>query len=363
MKRILFVLTNYRVFEKYIEFLNEIASSGNILMDLYFMGQASVKTPWPGDIDKRAKFQEEISKHANVSVINGTGLERFGEYCKNPFFELGILDKYCGIWYDDNRILPAYHINSLYNAAKSLNIPMIGNSHGNQEFLPANLSALGYAFDHIMLLGNKETQFYSNFYDSSRLHAAGIPSNDKCKNYLNIDGNSILCITNFLSNHNPLIFKNNFDKTWANVLSALSNHYSLPLVIKQKGRLDDPNYQKNIDYIRNLFSDTGVHPTILSDVDNDIELIANAKYVISALSTMSFKAIQLKKPTILIENSGQYGNFTDYPYISSLVTEDIRSMIDNYDYAKVDNFLEKTLTGSVDFSSLEKYIQLFNSII
>ena len=41
------------------------------------------------------------------------------------------------------------------------------------------------------------------------------------------------------------------------------------------------------------------------------------------MSTLAFKSIQKKKPTILIENSGQIGNFIDYPFKSTLNIDDL----------------------------------------
>ena len=362
MKKILFVLTNFRVFEKYTNVLIELAKQGEFEMHLYFMGQASVKTPWPGDVDKRELFQNDIAKYSTVTIFNGTGLSGFGQSCKDPFREIEPIINYVGVWYDDNRTLPAYSIPQLYYIAKNHKVPMIGNSHGNQEFTPQHQSGLGKVIDHVMLLGPKEVSFYSNFHNTKQLHAVGIPSNDKIKNYSD-NGSYILCISNFLANHKPLIFGSNFDREWASMLDILSRRFNLPIVIKQKGRLDDLNYNKNITFIKDCFFGLETKPTIISDVEDDIKLISEAKYVISAPSTLAFKALQLLKPTIILNGAGQIGNFDEYPYRSSIHIENIVAMLKDFDKEKVTQYLEETITGSTDFSSTDKYITTFKQII
>lgn len=362
MKSILFILTNYRVFEKYIGLIESMASSHKYNMTLYMMGQASLKTKWPGDIDLREEFVKKIRNcNPDVKIYQDRGIQYFGQSPTNPIIAGIQIKDYNLIWYDDNRLLSSYSIPVVFSEAKKLGIPMIGNSHGNQEIGMSNIDGINRSYDHLFVLGDYEKGFYKKYY--SNIYSGGIPTNDSLKKYLNREGEYILCITNFLSNHNPLPFECNFDKKWAVTLSKLARRYNYPIYIKHKGRLDDPDYEKNIKFIYDLFSDLGIQPKVISDTDNIDELIANSKYVISAFSTLSFKSMQLKKPTILINGSGQIGNFILYPYTKDLDVTDIISGIEEYNQALTDEFLDKVLEGSKDFSAIDKYILALNSII
>ena len=366
MTKILFILTNYRVYEKYTYLLEYMAESNNYDMTLYMMGQASLNTKWPGDKDLRKSFVNRISNYNNVKIFQDPGISFFGQSPTNPL-DLGLdLNDFKLIWYDDNRLLANYHIPKIFEKANSLNIPMIGNSHGNQELSESNINAINKSFDHLFVLGEYERKYYSQYYEN--IYSGGIPTNDKIQEYY-MDkelskGDYILCITNFLSNHRPLPFNVNFDRGWAILLSELSIEYGKKIKIKQKGRLDDPDYNKNVNYIHEKFKGlTNLGYEIVSDTNNIEELIANSSIVISAMSTLAFKVMSMRKKCILIEDSGQRGNFKLYPYIKKLDSTEIISCIREFNLIHLEEFLSKTIEGSNNFDSSKKYVEKLNRII
>jgi len=357
MKKLLLLLTNYRSFEKIIGCIPEL--SKHYKLDAYLVGQMSTKTKWPGDTDLRQKFIDDYKEYLD-EVILGTGIPGFGHPVNDLMAHID-LSKYNGVIYDDNRSMPQYQIPTFYNACKSKNIPVIGNSHGNQEYTIQHLQSLGSSFDYCFILGKSEKDFYSKFFDSNKLLLGGLPTNDSLSQYKRGD-DYILCITNFLSNHNPLIFPVNFDSKWANILTKLSKKYNKKVVIKQKGRLDDPNYQKNIDFIKTSFNGYD-NIEIVCDTKNIDELIANASFVISAPSTLAFKPIQMKIPTILISGSGQIGNFVDYPYLVDLNYDKIDKILEFIEMDPLLDYLNYTIEGSIEFNSTEKYVGCIKKII
>ena len=79
---------------------------------------------------------------------------------------------------------------------------------------------------------------------------------------------------------------------------------------------------------------------------------------------MCFKPIQANIPTVIIRELGNVANFSDYhATISS--KDNIIDVIEEWDLRKKDreDFLDKALAGSLDFSSTAKYVQTVKRII
>ena len=139
----------------------------------------------------------------------------------------------------------------------------------------------------------------------------------------------------------------------------LSKEYNLPIVVKQKTRLDDPDYQNNINYIKNLLDCQVV--TNSSDIN---QIIADSAFVISAPSTLSFKPIQLGIPTVLIKGSGQIGNFYDYQGLVDLDKNQIRESIKlQNNFGKQEDFIKFTIKGGEEFNSTKYYTDTIKSLI
>lgn len=323
-------------------------------LDLFCIGQFSNNTKWYGDQDPRIKFHKQYDQYFEYTK-NGPEFQNGDNYFE--FSNNFNANDYDLVIYDDNRELIENQIPQIYNEFKKLDIPMIGNPHGNQNLHQNNIKALHHSFDYVFLFGEKELDFYSNFYDKKYLLTAGIPSNDIIKNYNRIQS-YILLIINFLGNRScPYDITFNKQLIYNIGLIEIAKESDVPIVIKQKSRHDDPNYQKNINYIDDWFNNVNIEYQIITDGDND-KIIENSAYVISSPSTFVFKSIQAGIPTILLEGTGENGILSDFNGLMNINKNEIKySILDQIEKGKNVDFIKNTLEGGIDFTSTKKYIQ------
>ena len=397
-KKILVIFSNARSAEKIYNIIPELSKLYKL--DLYMLGEFSPKTRWWGNNDTRLDFLEKNKQYFD-EIIEGEGFLFHGAHIKDVLDPLD-LNKYHTILLDGQMSYPELQWPILYKEAKKKNILVIGNHHGNLDF---NHPSLGHitkiamkelkdkpekhiSMDKVFCLGEKERLIYSQLYDNKNIIKGGIPTNDTLKQHLNTEGEYILVITNFLGNHGmhqPLhksgaqslkdlkkminkIFPVNFDEefVYKSGLLELSKKYNKKIVIKQKTRFDDPNYHKNIQYLKEEFMHNWTGPyEILTDKGLSIdEVIAKSFIVISAASTLTFKPIQLKKPTVIIEGSGQTGNFYDFEGLVPLDKVAIENEIERQIHNGPDTqFIETTIEGGLNFNSTEIYINNLKKII
>ena len=359
MKHILIVLTNNRVNEKMRCIVPEL--SKHYKLSLYNIGEMSENTKWYGDIDPRIKFREETYKYFE-EVVEGDGFDFHGDRVHNIHLKGG----YDGIIYDDNRLMPELQIPTLYQEAKKYDIPVIGNSHGNRDFELSEMGGLGKVFDYQFILGEKEKIVYRQICDEDKLLMGGIPSNDSLKD-IKLKNDYILVITNFLGNHPTglSLYPSPFNQEFVDKvdLVGLSKYFDKPIVVKQKTRLDDKDFKKNISYIENLFpSDFDVD--VITDCDDMDGLICNSHFVISALSTLCFKPIQKGTPIAMIQGSGMVGNFYDSNSLCELDKYRIYESIEwQQENGKDKKFIETTIEGGLEFNSTIKYINQIRNIV
>jgi hypothetical protein len=355
--KILLLFTNHRTAEKLWPIIPELAKT--YTLDLFLVGLFSPKTPWVGDIDERKEFINLYSKHLN-KIIEGPGVKFHGDRINEDLSNYLDIDSYSLVIFDDNRPMSEFSIPDLYQKFKSKDILVVGNSHGNEEYSKNHL-AIGQSFDKVFTFGYKEKYIIeTNFgIDSSNLLEGGIPQNDLLKNYIK-DPKHILVITNFLGNRSsifPINFDFNFIKNSG--LIELSKEYNLPIVIKQKTRLDNPNYQDNVEYIKSLLD-----CQIITNSTDINQIIADSAFVISSPSTLSFKPIQLGIPTVLIKGSGQIGNFYNYPGLVDLDRDQIRESIElQANFGKQEDFIKFTIKGGEEFNSTKYYTDTIKSFI
>ena len=137
---------------------------------------------------------------------------------------------------------------------------------------------------------------------------------------------------------------------------------NLPIKIKQKTRLDDKNYTKNIEYIKNCFTETEVE--VITDTNEINDVISRSALTISALSTLAFKSIQLGIPTCLINYSGQLGNFKNFYGIIDNEEQLIRNLSNQtLDNVKRVSYLKKVISGGDNFTSTLHYIRNIKTIL
>ena len=362
MKHILVALSNNRCNEKIRCIIPEL--SKHYKLSLYNIGEMSKHTMWYGDIDPRIKFRNECYQYFD-EVIDSEGLKFHGGRVHNLMDYISV-SNYDAILYDDMFLNIANEIPKLYDSARVRDIPMIGNSHGNRNFTPKEMHGFGTVFDYLFILGEKEKLVYNQVVkDTDKLLKGGIPSNDSLKD-INVKDDYILVITNFLGNHHASgMYPNAFNQEFVDKvdLVALSKYFDRPIVVKQKTRLDDPDFKKNIDYIHSLFpSDFDID--VVTDCDDMDKLICNSHCIISALSTLCFKPIQKGIPTVMVQGSGMVGNFYDSNSLCELDKYRIYESIEwQQENGKDEEFIKTTIEGGLEFNSTENYINEIRNII
>ena len=309
--------TQYRVGERIYPIIPKLSEEYNLdLMKLY---QMNPSWEWSGDKDLRKKFDNEYIKYFN-----------------NVYLNINIdYNKYNLIITDDNRQYNG--LSEIYNKRKCL---MLACSHGVSEH-KYEVNNIGKSYDGCFVFGQKEVTHDFQI-------PAGIPANDKLKEYKNIKKEHILIIINYLGNAGNISTGNGnyfklFDKKVFDSLNLLElqQKYNKPIIIKLKSR-PDANIEKDITYLNSVLSNE-LDFKVLMDVEDDNLLIAQSCEVISAPSTLALKPIQLGIPTKLIPDTGQTGIF--------------------YDYETNKNFIEDTLEGGKNFNSIQYYLNYIKQIL
>ena len=94
------------------------------------------------------------------------------------------------------------------------------------------------------------------------------------------------------------------------------------------------------------------------DIGDDTELIAKSKIVITPPSTMGFKSIQKKIPTIMIKEVGDVALFDSFPDLYSMEDDLLPIYLDKInggvDYS---DFVKGSVEGGVTFTSTEIYMK------
>lgn len=332
--------------------------SKQFVIDMFCIGQMSLNREWEGDIDLRKKVLKNLDPYLRKIII-GEGINYFKERAKKTLSYVNIKD-YDLILYDDNRLHPRLQMPEIYLQAKRHKIPVVGNSHGNQDAAKKNYSALGRSYDYAFLLGEPERKRYSKWFHKSKLLIGGIPSNDVLKNYEH-NPKHLLVVPNFLDNRKAP-FKVKFGQKWANIAIELSKHYGLPIVVKQKTRTDDRDYIKNVNYIKSIFKNYN-RLTIVNDTDDLNRLISDSAMVLSALSNLAFIPIALGIPTVLIKESGQLGNLEGYPYQCGLNYESVKTMFKKFNKKRARMHIKQVIAGGANFNSTEIYINELKRVI
>ncbi len=350
----LLILSNPRVCEKILPIIPKLSKTFDIT--IFKIGEYSDDTPWNGSLDPRAIDMFNYDMYCE-NVINGPGFRFHGDRFADDLNDFVDVQDFPLIIFDDCKEMPELKMPALYQKAKANGSLVVGNHHGNQEFSQSGIfghNGMKKSFDKLFVFGEKERQIFSQVYDVEDILVGGMPSNDSLyvlQRQENVDAH-ILVIPNFLGNRlHP--FSRALDEAFVRdtCLEQLSQEYGLPIVTKIKSRLDDPNRDKNIDYVMDLIPN-GEVVVDSTDIDN---LIAKSSVVVSALSTLAFKPIQFGKPTILIEGTGQVGNFYDYNYLVDPNNTNMIEMVNNFQQDR--EFIKTTIAGGIEFNSKNIYIE------
>jgi hypothetical protein len=371
MANILFITTIYRTGEKVYPILPRLSKSHNIdVLNLVQMSQNTVHID-----DPRQPFYDMCNR-LNIKMIDGPPMakdksesndiykifmQELDDILKRNYYHVAI--------FDNNITQKGVGLSHLYLWCNKQRIPVIGSPHGNREFRGYRvLDRVGRMYDYSFVLGKKEKDNLIKHgkkkkHYGDRLLPAGIPSNDILKKYKR--GNKyILVIPNYTikppkygktGGFHPFT-KESFDKM---ELAKLSEEYDCPIVIKEKVRLyyQENSLEESLEEYKSIID-------FVSLCDDDNKLIADAKIVISAPSTLAFKPIQMGIPTILLKRHGMGGNFLDYPHV---IHEDCnvlrRAILEQIDIGRNKGFIKNTLKGGWKFKSAKRYVNYINRVL
>ena len=334
--KLLLLLTNHRVAEKLWPIIPKL--SKQYKLDLFLIGLMSNETPWVGNIDERTVKINEYKKYID-NIIMGPGVKFHGDTITTLLDSYVNIKEYSAVIFDDNRQMSEFNIPNFYNICKQNKIVVIGNSHGNED-TPHDASNVSYDWKIDFKMG-------------------GIPANDTLKNVTRRNKH-ILIIANFLGNRSspyPVSLDQRF--IHESGIIEISNHYDLPIIVKIKTRLDNPDYKASVEYVNSLLK-----CSVVANTDNIDQLIADSALVLSAPSTLAFKPIQLGIPTILIKGSGAIGCYKDYYGLVNLNRVEIfKNLTEQVMHGKYVEFIDNNIAGGVTFTSAEQYIKCLERVV
>ena len=362
-KKILIVATVYRVGERIYPLIPEFHKFADI--DLLQLNEMSDDMVSYGNIDYRKLFHEKCDKFFEC-IYDGTISSIQSQGAKNAHPSETILNldvtKYDMIFYDDNRnrhglwslyqrkrsdciVIANTHCNSSLNPQPNDNPP---EGHSNGNYIVDNYQKV---FDYCFVHGDIERNAYDN---KDYIITGGIPSNDELKYYDRTD-DFILIIVNFLGNaYCP--YNVSFDEDMFNKLNLLElqKQYNKNVVFKTKSRANHSSVMADQNYIKYLMPD-GLNFDIITDFEDNNQLICGASLVIGSTSTLSFKPIQKGVPTVLTNKTGCTGSFYNYRSLVD-VDENFIEKVENEILSGRDiKFIENALEGGLHFNATEKY--------
>jgi len=370
-KRILFITTVYRTGEKVYPIIPDLSRKHTInVLNLY---QMSNKTRWKGNVDLRQQFYV-MCESLGLRSFHGPPFHLDKDIKARAYTKyFSKLDKICGTKYDlaiidNNTTVKGGQLSHLYQWLKKQGATVVACPHGNKEFKKYRIAdRIGRLYDYSFIFGRKEQKQLlktNRKYKKvkSRLLCGGIPSNDALKDYVQ-HKKYILIIPNFTEEKHIIgqakghkaFTKKTFEEL--NILK-LSNKYNCPILIKEKNK---NLIYKTTELKKSLRQYKEVQ--FVLDVKDDNELIANARCVISAPSTMAFKSIQIGIPTAILQGHGMVGNFYDFPGLIKPEWKYLKKTLKQQQNGRNEKFLENTLERSVDFNSTNQYLDNIEQLL
>lgn len=372
-KNILFITSEYRTGEKVYPILPHLSKYHSVdILNLFRMSQ---ETKWETDIDPRQKFYR-MCDDLGLDVMHGPGVGEnreintaiYDEYVSNDNLKKILGDnRYNLVILDNNTHVKGMGAGRLYQWFSEQGVPYIGSPHGNKDYQKYKvLQRFGKLYDYSFVFGEKEKRHLNKVDKKHNCHLdkllpAGIPSNDKLKEYSR-NNEHILIIPNFTTqqhgitgNQKPFTIKT-FEEL---ELPKLSEEYNCPIVIKEKFKMfyEDDTLRKSLKKYKSI-----VEFVMVCDDDN--ALIANSVCVISAPSTLSFKSIQLGIPTVILKGQGMMGNFSDFPGVINIRCDEMKRTLE---FQKINgrliDFISDTLSGGVEYNSTHIYIDYINKVL
>ena len=365
---LLFVATIFRCGEKVFPIVDELCKKHTV--DVFLFSQMSTETHWGGNRDLRNGLIKRW-KRVCRNVIVGPSYRSTTDNWKNPKKLCRAFDPkdYSLAIIDDNMAKPKWGTRAVYQWLNKHKVTVVACPHGNREFGGYRVvQKIGQAFDYSFVFGPREKSKLialdpKGKKRAHRLIAAGIPANDVLKDHPQ-SKEYVLIVPNYTRQKDtgnstyPVFNRRAFV---ASGVDGLSKALGLPIVITIKSRIS--RVQECIAKLsKELRGFDNVR--IIVDPKNPAALMANAECVISAPSTFAFKAIQLGKPTVLLEGHNMLGNFAGFPGLVSCDEVSIRRSLDEQrNGGRCVKFLDDTLSGGSDFTSTDLYLSAIEQIL
>ena len=108
------------------------------------------------------------------------------------------------------------------------------------------------------------------------------------------------------------------------------------------------------DYVTSLMPD-GLDFDIITDFEDNNQLICGAALVIGSTSTLSFKPIQKGIPTVLTNKTGCIGSYYSYRSLVTVDSNFIEKVENEMNAGRDIKFIGDALEGGLEFNSTEVY--------
>jgi hypothetical protein len=362
-KRVLFISTLHRSSERFFEGFKSIEGVDVVALNV---GQASIESTYSAN-----RSYLERQKDVFLKVINGPGVknssetrsEEFSKKVQKEILKVLKTKKYDLVVIDDDRDSIRF-IKDAYLTVKSFsNIPFVSVREGviiHDRYYDKNKRY----FDYLMCVGNYDKEYFlkRDNIKESRLLKIGIPENDKISKLKEKEGDYCLVVLNYICKRPAKkFFDHNQKQVFLNKdfvenigLKEIQKKQNIEIVVKIKNRFGE-NIKEAIDQVKRSFE--GLNFKILTDVNSDIELIRNAKLVISYGSNMTIKSMAMNKPTVIIEGMGYLSFFNGYfnKYNVENKKDSVFNIIESFDIVKNKNFLNENIEGSTTFSACQSF--------
>ncbi|BBD09574.1 hypothetical protein [Desulfovibrio ferrophilus] len=257
----------------------------------------------------------------------------------------------------------------LYSILKRRGIPVVGCQEGCVENDTAGLQRqalnLGICYDYALCIGNYDHSclLKHNPNLEKRLFAVGLPSNDQLgtiDHKLLQNKKHILLVPSWtkLSGKEGRFKAMTDEVIEQSGIYTLARNKNISIVIKEKSKASQEYAFKHLE--------TETVRVTMDETETN-NLIARAKYVIGAPSTLLLKPLQLGIPVVVLSEPymGQFGVFQQYNGLTPLNQDKILQSFSEQErqpYKDLE-FIEKAIAGGSDFSCTQKFCQAIENIL
>ncbi len=366
-RKLVFVATIHRNAERMFPAILRMADTHDIVV--VCAGQVSANTDYEANrftkiLNKHTHLISEVYNSPPITSLGGLAHSKFRNQCIDIFKKKIEHKKTDIVVLDDSR--DKVGLTELYRLCKKHGVPVVANSHGNEDKKRWNaVLTTGHNrfFDKLFVFGPKERDNLKEETKKDFFLLGGIPDNDCVKDLVR-SNEYILVVVNFIM---PAHKRDKWylydEKTLERMrLKELQEKIKKPVLFKLKHRFGH-DLTPEITRLEKAIPE-GLAYNIISEVENDFKLIEPAACVLSYGSTMCFKSIQAGIPTVIFEKLGDIGNFDDY-YAKVKMGDDYFDFILNerkYEDQRVD-FLERTVTGGVMNNASNLYASILYDVI